>query len=304
MDGGLSGVGEQHVGAHRPGAGARECLRGPLNEIERGDLSVFDCQMLFDNRHAGAEHEVFAEVVHGARPLCRAARFGCRFADRVEQVLPGRVGVGVGGEEGAHASLERLLAHQIVQLLEHTWRFVINDWAVVRFRLIEIAEFLPERVGAGGLVDAVGCGLVALVEGLPCAGGGIERPLRFGGHVGGEAFFEPEIVEPFHGDQITEPLVRDFVEDRGEASESPCECGAIAEDEGVLVVHHEPWVLHAAEGEGWGEEDVELFERVGAIEVLLHPSDGAVVECEDRVGVGFFEARAAHEDADGATVDR
>ncbi|OAD61535.1 hypothetical protein WN48_00046 [Eufriesea mexicana] len=32
-------------------------------------------------------------------------------------------------------------------------------------------------------------------------------------HVGGEAFVQPEVVPPFHGDQIAEPHVRQFMGD-------------------------------------------------------------------------------------------
>ena len=60
-------------------------------------------------------------------------------------------------------------------------------------------------------VDGVRRGLVAQVERLPRLRRRVDRVLHLGRHVGGEAFLEPEIVEPRHGHEVAKPLVGEFM---------------------------------------------------------------------------------------------
>ena len=122
--------------ADRPGATTRERLRGALRDDEARDASVAHVHSLRQHRHPGAEDV-------GASPrIERAAR---RLSDRVEQVLPGRVRVGVATEEEAHAVAEGALAHEVIELLEDRGRLVVDDRPVVALRLVEVRELDPKR---------------------------------------------------------------------------------------------------------------------------------------------------------------
>ena len=213
-------------------------------------------------------------------------------ADRGEEILPRGVGVGMPREEQLYPGAKRRIAHQVVQLLQHRRRLVVDDGAVVALGLVEVGKRLPERRRAGGLVDAIGRRLVAQVEGLPRAAGGIEIGQRLGGEVGGKAFLQPEVVKPPHGHQVAEPLVGHLVQDRGEATELARQRGSLAEDELVLVVEDRTRVLHAAERKRGREHKIELLKRIRPREIALHPPEGAVIEREQRVEVGFLGREA------------
>ena len=182
---------------------------------------------------------------------------------------------------------------EVLELLEHAGRLVVDDRAVVALRLREIVERLPEGSRPGRLVHAVGRRLVAEVERLPRVGIGLEVRQRLRGHERGEALLEPEVVEPAHRHQVAEPLVRRLVQDGGEPAEPARQGGALAKDEAVLRVEDGAGVLHAAERERRREDEVELAERVRSPEPALHPAEGAMVERQQGVEIGFGRARAA-----------
>src|SRR5436305_12368938 len=97
-------------------------------------------------------------------------------------------------EKGVNAGPKGRIADQIVALLEHAWRLVVDDRAVVALRLIEIAEPLPERCRARGEVDVIGGRLVAEIERHPWIREMLEI-LQLRRHVRREALLEPEVVE-------------------------------------------------------------------------------------------------------------
>ena len=201
-----------------------------------------------------------------------------------------------------HAGLKRFFADEIIELLQHARRLVVHDRAVRTLGLVEIRELLPERRRAGGLIDAVRRRLVALIEGFPRVARGLEIRHRLRRHVRRESFLQPEVVEPAHGDEIAEPLMRDFVQDRREPSEAARERGPFAENETVFVEHHDARMLHSAERKCGREHEVEFFERIRPAEVLLHPADRAMRQREQRVGVSFFRARFSDVHADRASL--
>ena len=253
-------------------------MHRPLRQRQARDPAFVQRQSLLDLGHPRPQHELTPEVVEV--PVRRTR-------NRAKQVAPRRVGVGMLPKEVLHTAAKRVLTHEVVELLEHRRRLVVDDRTVVALGLIEVAKFLPERRRPRRLVHAVGERLVAEVEGLPCVAHWIELVERLGRHVRGESLLEPEVVEPPHGDQVAEPHVGDFVENCRKAAKPARERGALAEDEPVLVVEDGAGVLHAAKGKGGGEDEVELLERVGSPEVRLHPRDGALVHGEERVEVGF-----------------
>ena len=68
--------------------------------------------------------------------------------------------------------------------------------------------------GAAGILAHGGLLEAAAVE--PALPVGMERFGGLGLHPAGEAFIEPDIVPPRHGDEIAEPLMRHFVGDDAE----------------------------------------------------------------------------------------
>ena len=72
---------------------------------------------------------------------------------------------------------------------------------------------IPDRRRLARLA-AIGARLVLEVERFPRIGPRLQRCAHLRRHVRRETFLEPQIVEPLHRDEITEPLVRDFVVDR------------------------------------------------------------------------------------------
>src|SRR5690606_7036041 len=100
-----------------------------------------------------------------------------------------------------------------------------------------------------GRVHAV-CGrLVTKPEALPRIGLRVERLLYLCRHVGGEAFLQPQVVEPAHGHEVAEPHVRDLVVNGRGAADSLRQRGTLAEYEALLAVEHGTRMLHAAERE-------------------------------------------------------
>ncbi len=200
-----------------------------------------------------------------------------------------------------HAALERGLAHEVIQLLEHAGRLVVHDGAVIALGLIEVGQVLPHGRCSRGGIHVVGCRLVAQVERHPRAAvarGG----LHLGGHVRGESFLEPQVVEPAHRREVAEPLMRDLVIDGGLASKPLVERRRFAVDERLFVVEDRARVFHAAERECRSEQEVELVERIGDAEVVLQPGAGAPVERHERVGFHFARPRGAHPEVDVSAV--
>ena len=192
-----------------------------LNQCETADLSIRHADPLFEDRHSRAKDVLPSPV--GQRP-------SGRIADRREQVLPGRVVIGVRDEEAMKSRAKRAVADEVVELFENAGRFVVDDRAVVALRLVEIGKLLPHRRGAECLVDVVGCGLVAEVEGHPRIGQPFEV-LHLRRHVRREAFLQPQVVEPAHRHVVAEPVVRDLMIDRRAPAETLIERRRLAIDE-------------------------------------------------------------------------
>ena len=87
-------------------------------------------------------------------------------------------------------------------------------------------------------------------------------------HPGGEAFVEPDVVPPLHGDEIAEPLVRHFVRDhQGDFCLGIDGCGFGIDEERGFAVGDGAEVLHGAGFEVGQADEVELLERIGNAEV-------------------------------------
>ena len=95
-----------------------------------------------------------------------------------------------------------------------------------------------------------------------------QRGEGFVGHVLREAFLEPEVVEPAHGDEVAEPLVGQFVEDEASRCEAIVGGGRGAEEDGLFAEEGGAGVLHAAVGEAGDEDHVVFGKRKGLREVV------------------------------------
>ena len=100
-------------------------------------------------------------------------------------------------------------------------------------------------------------------------------------HDGSERFVEPEVVPPFHGDEVAKPLVREFVGD-GESGGffGGDGRGFVAEELG-FAVGDKPPVFHGASLKVGDGDLVEFFKRVFDLEEVF-----VVVERFDGDGVG------------------
>src|SRR5207248_8385323 len=98
---------------------------------ESADLPLRYLEPLLDDRHTWAEDVLFAPVV---KRLMRGA------ADSSDQIAPRGAAIRVRPEERLHTGAKRRVANQVVQLLQNTRRFVVDDCAVIALRLIEIRD--------------------------------------------------------------------------------------------------------------------------------------------------------------------
>ena len=79
------------------------------------------------------------------------------------QIEPGSIGERVPLKVFLHPITEGLLAQDRFQLADHNRRFIIDDRAVERARLIQVCEILPDRIGAGSPIYSV-CGRIVRQE--------------------------------------------------------------------------------------------------------------------------------------------
>ena len=284
-------IAEAHANLHRPcSAGiARQCPDRALHQPQRGDARAVERKVRVDARHAGAQHILAAE---------RLQRHARCLAHRAEQILPRRVGIGVTLEKEVEAAAKAVLADQERQLLDDAGRLEIDDRAVIALGSVEIVQRLPQGRGAAGLVRAIGLGLYRQEEGGPGIAVRLQLGLKTCGHEGGEALLQPQIVEPAHGDEIAEPLVADLVIDGLVAAEALGQRRRLAKDEAVLVVEDGADMFHAAEGEGGGEQQVELGEGEGDGEPGGEPVYGGAVGGDLGLGIDLGAAGGAGVEGD------
>src|SRR5690348_11139814 len=123
---------QRNLRADRPGTrSGYRLLSRPLHQKQTSDPPVRDLDTLLDDRHAGTKDVLLAPISEG---LVGGT------ANGIEQLAPCRVAVRVGEEEMMNPGLEGGVTDEIVQLLEHARRFVIDDCAVVALCLIEIRQ--------------------------------------------------------------------------------------------------------------------------------------------------------------------
>ena len=212
--------------------------------------------------------------------------------------------MGVGFQVLAQAVAEGLGAHQALELAHHDGRFVVDDVAVERARILQVGQRLANGVGPGRAVDAVGGGVVVDDE--------FEVVVRvFDGHLGdfvgheiGKDLLHPHVVEPLHGYQIAEPHVGRLVRDEVGAGQHLVLGRALVQKQRRGLVVNGPDVLHPAVLKIRNGHKIKLLKRKRQARVLLHKTEcigvqlknGAEAEAQ-RCGVGF-----AVQEAHGAAV--
>ena len=218
-----------------------------------------------------------------------------------QQVVEGGVAPGVLAEVGAQAGQERLLAHVRDELLEHARALGVRDAVEVDLDGLQVRHLAVDRVGGGELVLPVTPVLADRQERGPrvVEPGGV-RVAPVAGPLG-ERLVQPQVVPPAHGDQVTEPHVRQLVQDRVGAL-LVLEVGDLRPEDVVrLGVRDAAEVLHRAGVEVRHPELVVLGQRVTHAELLLEEVEALRGDQVQVVGVHVRghagPAEVAHVDA-------
>ena len=173
---------------------------------------------------------------------------------------------------------ERLESDVCHQLLEDAGALRVGDAVEVHLDGGQVRNVRGNRVRRRQLVLAVRPRLLDVGERRP----GV-RVLRGLGLAqdrseGRERLVEPQVVPPRHRDEVAEPHVRHFVQDRFGTTLVRV-AGHLGAEDVVLEECHGAGILHRARIEFGDEELVVLAESIGNTEV-------AVVEVESLLGLG------------------
>ena len=210
----------------------------------------------------------------------------------------GQLGVAplVLAEVPLEALAEGVLAHPGHQLLQRRGALEVGDAVEVEPDGVGVDDVGGDGVGGRQLVLGHGAGLGAGGEADPGVGeaGGLGQGV--GGHVGGEALVEPQVVPPPHGDQVAEPHVGHLVQE-GVGPALVGGLGLAGAEHHVLVEGDAARVLHGAEVELGHEELVVLGERVRVVELVLEEVEALAGEGEQLVGVEVLGQRLPAVDA-------
>ena len=143
---------------------------------------------------------------------------GARIED-VDELRPRGVAVRERPQVLAEAVAEPLLPHEPLELPHQDRRLLVDDRPVERPRLLQVLQRLPDGIGPGGAVDAVG-GLVVREEEPEVVVHLGERGVHdLGREEVGEHLLRPDVVEPVHGDEVAEPHVGGLVGDEAGPAE-------------------------------------------------------------------------------------
>ena len=125
-------------------------------------------------------------------------------------------------------------------------------------------------VGAGERIKAKGFYGFHFNELTPELPFRIESVGCFKAHPGCEALVQPERVPPFHGHQIAEPLVGDFMrDDFGDALLDGCGGCVLVKEDGNFPEGDGAPIFHCLGGEVRDCNEVQLRQGVGAFEVFV-----------------------------------
>ena len=200
----------------------------------------------------------------------------------LEELFVGGAPEGLGLEEGSKPFLKGCFAAVLFEEAEDGRSLVVDDGPVIGLGLVQVGEGLINGAGALAAVHAEGRGKGALEEKFPSKGlrVGVLQGLPSG--EGGKALLQPEIIKPFHGHQVAEPLMCDFVVDQKAAAQSFERIGLVVEDQSGLTVEDSAGVLHASVGEGGQKDEIEFGEGIGMSEESLLELPGFAVKGKEQ----------------------
>ena len=183
------------------------------------------------------------------------------FLQRGQQVGQRRVAPRVRAEILPHAGQEILPPDVGHQLLEHRGALGVGDPVEIYLDRLNIGDIGRNRMGGRQLILPVRPGLVQLRERGPgrCPPGRLG--LRERARPGSEGLVQPQVIPPPHGDQVAEPHVRHFVQDRL-APRLPGEIGDPRPENVGLQESDAARVFHRALFEFWHEKLVVFPEGI------------------------------------------
>ena len=218
------------------------------------------------------------------------------------EVVQGGVAPSVLSEISVKGLSEVLFSDKSHELSDGGSTLVVGDTIENSLGHIGVLDLTGNRVGGDQLIlvvtsfltEMVGCPRVDMLDSvldksLP------DLALAVVADEFSETFIEPEIVPPFHGNQVAEPLMGNFVSyDVG--SHCVHVLGDLLLPDETIVIDDESWVFHSTHVIFSGEDSIALSEGVGDTEVIFVELDGFLVDQEDLVGL-FLEVR--HETLSG-----
>jgi len=205
-----------------------------------------------------------------------------------EEVIDGGVVPLVLMEVLGEGFAEVVLLHEVEQLLHGGCALGVGDAVEDGVCDGGVLDLAPDGVGGDHLVLVVPPALALqegrhgglVVDGLAVVLYLLQAVVR---DEVGEALVEPEVVPPLHGDQVAEPVVRQFVRDGVGEGEQPVGGHLLLENVEV-VEGHDGCVLHGAPLVLVREHLVVLVEGVGVAEEGLEEPHGLNGDFEDEGG--------------------
>ena len=204
-----------------------------------------------------------------------------------QEVLELCVAIGVLLEVLANTSEELLLAYPGTELLEYGTTLGIGDAIEVHAHCIEVRNIGHDRVGGRKLVLAVCPTLLHHGEGGPGF-------MPFGGFCGGqgggvfsEAFVQPQVIPPAHGDQVAKPHVSKLMQD-GDHATLTDGVGDFGAEDVCLGEGDAARVLHCTCVELRDKELVVLVEGVGVVELRFEVFEALTSLFKDVVSIHVF----------------
>ena len=221
------------VSAHADPVGAHNCFAGQRLSTRLGKRLSVD---LDERGSRGVEPLLGPGTQVPAR----------RFLESNKQVIKAGVAECVALEVDSCAFEEGFFAHVGDELTQRCGTLGVGDAVEGLVGCFEIDDVGDDRVG----------GWAVVVEECPRGAAGGEGNPGFrvfgclrggpGSHVLGKRFLEPQIVPPDRGDEVTEPHVAHFVQDRVGPAGALC-AGRLATENVLLGEGDKPRVLHGTE---------------------------------------------------------
>lgn len=187
------------------------------------------------------------------------------------------------GEVSLQSFSEQVFTEQEYHLVQECSALSVADAIKDILGLSSVLNSASDRMGSILLVLAKSPELL-IDEDIPGKGEVLHALTLVHRHVRdgvGEGLVEPEVVPPFHRDQIAEPLMGDLVSNCVEYVLLPVASEVLVSLNVVVVVGDASHILHGTHGVVRTEDTVELVEGIGSVEDLFVKADGCLRDSED-----------------------